>query len=418
MANLESPEWLGEVPGHWQLVPLKTAFARVKRAAQLDQGIVTAFRDGEVTLRSNRRADGYTEADDYSSYQSIYPGDLAIHSMDSFAGAIGVSDSFGICSPVLSVCVPKNANDARYMAYQLRLMSTRGWIEALSRSVRERTSEFRWAEAGRQTVAVPPVEEQKEIADFLDRELQDIDVLIGKQESLIAGLFERRTSLVSTVTLTGTRGKCASNSKPIDWLPPVPDHWRVAPLWSMFRRVKTTGHPDLDLLALYREHGVLPKASRNDNHNVESEDLSSYQLVKQGDLVVNKMKAWQGSISLSALEGIISPAYFVYRPHHEQNSRYFHYLLRSAPYVAEYNKISKGVRIGQWDLEPQLFRSLPVLVPTDQEQKEIVAFLDSELEKNTFLMDQCKGLVALLKERKEALVSAAVTGKINVRGKS
>jgi type I restriction enzyme, S subunit len=189
--------WLGKIPETWQVAPLKAAFERVKRKPQDGAGIVTAFRDGQVTLRTNRRSDGFTEADDYSGYQGILPGDFAIHTMDAFAGAIGVSDSQGMCSPVLSVCVAKGQNDPRFMAYQLRLMAQRGWIEALSRSVRERTSEFRWAEAGSQKVALPPIEEQKAIADFLDRELKQIDILLEKQNNLTNLLNERRRSLVS-----------------------------------------------------------------------------------------------------------------------------------------------------------------------------------------------------------------------------
>jgi type I restriction enzyme S subunit len=266
-------------------------------------------------------------------------------------------------------------------------------------------------------IVVPPNEEQKAIADFLDTELSNIDQLITKQESLIEGLFERRASLISKIVVNGVRGPESAKKQAVRWLPDVPEHWQVVPLWSLFRREKTTGHPEMELLSLYREHGVLPKASRDDNHNVESDDLSNYQVVHQGDLVVNKMKAWQGSISFSSIQGISSTAYYVYRPYHDHNSKYFHYLLRSAPYIAEYNKMSKGVRIGQWDLEPQLFRTLPVLVPTELEQREIVDFLDAELEKNTFLMSQSSQLVVLLKERRDALISAAVTGRIDVRGK-
>ena len=422
MDNLQYTDdnWLGDTPPQWPILPAKSLFSNpVERNQSDDIHLTPAQKYGVLPqsdymeITGNRVVLNLSGAD---NMRHVEPGDYVSH-LRSFQGGFEYSPFRGKISSAYTVFRPKRPLEPRFFKY---LFKSGRYVQGLATTTEQLRDgqSIRYEQFALLRLPYPPLEEQKAIADFLDRELQAIDVLIGKQESLIAGLFERRASLVSTVTLNGVRGKCSSISKPIDWLPPVPAHWQIAPLWSMFRRVKTTGHADLELLALYREHGVLPKASRDDNHNVESDDLSSYQLVKKGDLVVNKMKAWQGSISLSPLEGIISPAYFVYRPHHDQNSRYFHYLLRSAPYVAQYNKISKGVRIGQWDLEPQLFRVLTLLVPTREEQNEIVALLDAELEKNTFLMDKCKRLVELLKERREALVSAAVTGKIEVRGKN
>lgn len=405
-------QWLGKIPEHWELSKIGHCFKhRNQTVSDKEFQPLSVTKNGVLP-----QLETAAKSDNSDGRKLIRKGDFVINQRSDRKGSGGVSPFDGSCSVIYTVLEPLKY-EPRYAHHLFRSVAFQEEFYRWGTGIVDDLWSTRYSLMRQIVCPVPPIEEQKAIADFLDRELRNIDVLIGKKESLIATLFERRISLVSTATLNGIR-KCVSAHKSIDWLPPLPSHWRVAPLWSMFRRVKKTGRPDLELLALYREHGVLPKASRDDNHNVESEDLSSYQLVKKGDLVVNKMKAWQGSISLSALEGIISPAYFVYRPHHEQNSRYFHYLLRSAPYIAEYNKISKGVRIGQWDLEPQLFRSIPVLVPTHEEQDEIVAYLDSQLKKNTYLMDRCKESVELLKERREALVSAAVTGNIDIRGKN
>ena len=154
---------------------------------------------------------------------------------------------------------------------------------------------------------------------------------------------------------------------------------------------------------------MVPKASRDDNHNVESEDLSSYQLVRVGDMVMNKMKAWQGSIALSDFQGIVSPAYFVYGPTHEFSRKYFHYLMRSAPYIGEYNRISKGVRIGQWDLDPTYFRTTQLVVPPVEEQQEIADFLDRETAKIDKLIAKQEQLITTLGERREEVVSRLST---------
>ena len=138
----------------------------------------------------------------------------------------------------------------------------------------------------------------------------------------------------------------------VEWLGEVPRHWALRPLCALFRRLKRTDFPDEQLLSVYRDFGVVSKDSRDDNFNKASDDLSAYQLVEPGDLVINKMKAWQGSVAVSNLRGIVSPAYFTYFATHTECSRYLHYLMRSLPYIACYQTMSKGIRINQWDLEP------------------------------------------------------------------
>lgn len=204
----------------------------------------------------------------------------------------------------------------------------------------------------------------------------------------------------------------------------VPSHWLVTPFWSLFRKVKLTGYPDEELLSVYRDHGVIPKSSRDDNRNVESEDLSGYQLVEPDWLVTNKMKAWQGSIAISNYRGIVSPAYFVYRPLHKQRSDYLHHLLRSSLYIAIYNRISKGVRIGQWDLEHEALRTVPIALPPIDEQKGIVSLLNREVKKIDDLIRESGGLKSAMNaedgtlqkyllEKKSAFITACVTGQIS-----
>lgn len=201
----------------------------------------------------------------------------------------------------------------------------------------------------------------------------------------------------------------------IDWLGEVPGHWTLKPLWTLFRRVKRTGYEDEQLLSVYRDHGVVPTASRDDNFNNPSDDLSGYQLVSPGDLVINKMKAWQGSVSISEHRGIVSPAYFVFQPLHRENGRYLNYLMRSLRYITGYLSASKGIRIGQWDLEPQPHSRMPVVLPPQNEQERIAEFLNSETRKVDALVAEQQGLIQLLKEKRQAIISHAVTKGLNPR---
>ena len=199
----------------------------------------------------------------------------------------------------------------------------------------------------------------------------------------------------------------------VDWLGEIPATWQVKPFWTLFRREKSTGHPDEELLSVYRDYGVIPKSSRDDNGNVESEDLNSYQLVEPNDLVMNKMKAWQGSIAVSDIRGIVSPAYFVFKPRHEAHGPFLHHLLRSKKYIGEYNRLSKGIRVGQWDLEPTAFRTTPIVLPPLEEQVAIADFLERETAQIDALIEKQKLLIGTVAERRQSVISNAVTKGID-----
>ena len=202
-----------------------------------------------------------------------------------------------------------------------------------------------------------------------------------------------------------------------EWQDDVPNDWKSMALGRIFRRVKRSGFLDEELLSVYRDYGVIPKASRDDNFNKASEDLSPYQLVRPGDLVMNKMKAWQGSIAISEYRGIVSPAYFVYeswrRDDHIFDSRYIHFLLRSPSYIAQYLRRSKGIRVNQWDLDPEAFERIEILLPSLTEQTQIAKFLDYETAKIDALIKKQQQLIALLKEKRQAVISHAVTKGLN-----
>jgi len=197
------------------------------------------------------------------------------------------------------------------------------------------------------------------------------------------------------------------------WLGRIPENWVSIPFGVLFRRTKRIGYADEELLSVYRDYGVIRKSDRDDNFNKASEDLSAYQLVEPGDLAMNKMKAWQGSLGISAHRGIVSPAYFVFAPRQEFHPQFLHHLLRSPPYAAGYMTISKGIRINQWDVDPDHLSTLPVLFPSVDEQTAIAAFLDRETAKIDALVAEQERLIALLREKRQAVISHAVTKGLN-----
>lgn len=200
--------WLPEIPEHWEIKRAKNLFKKEQRPVQEGDEIVTCFRDGEVTLRKNRRISGFTEATDYSHYQHICKGDLVIHQMDAFAGSSGVSDSDGMGTPVLSVCTSKlEVIDNYYYAYVLRLMGKNGFILSLYRGIRERSSDFRFDTFVKQWLPVPPLSEQRAIVSYITERTSKIDTLIEKLTKEIECVKEYKQRLISDV-VTGQVKVC------------------------------------------------------------------------------------------------------------------------------------------------------------------------------------------------------------------
>ena len=194
-------EWIGEVPEHWEISRAKSLFKKESRPISDEDGIVTAFRDGQVTLRGNRRTTGFTIALHEHGYQGIRKGDLVIHAMDAFAGAVGVSESDGKVSPVYSVYSPLEPRKIHnpYYGFLIRQMAVSGFITSFAKGIRERSTEFRHREFSPLSLTVPPLSEQKTIATYLDTKTAQIDQIIQTINTQIEKLKELRKTLINDV---------------------------------------------------------------------------------------------------------------------------------------------------------------------------------------------------------------------------
>lgn len=264
-------------------------------------------------------------------------------------------------------------------------------------------------------VCQPPLSEQKRIADFLDAKCADIDQIRADIEKQIEILTDYKKSVITEAVTKGLDPKAKMKDSGIEWIGKIPEHWGVDKLkfHLKFRGTKNPG--DTIVLSLYRELGVVPKDSRDDNHNKTSEDTSNYRFVRIGDFVINKMKAWQGSVAVSDYEGIVSPAYYVYGFSDDLIfKRYFHYLLRDKSYATEFKRLSGGIRVGQWDLPRESLENTLILLPPISEQKNIAAYLDEKCSEIDATIAEKQKQLETLEEYKKSLIFEYVTGKKEV----
>ena len=189
-----------------------------------------------------------------------------------------------------------------------------------------------------------------------------------------------------------------------------PDRWRNVPLWAMFDRVKDVGHPSEEMLSVYREYGVIKKESRDDNTNQTAENRDIYQLIDDGWLVVNRMKAWQGSVGISPLRGIVSGHYICFRPRHHEDPRFLNWLLRSGVYTLEYSRMSRGVRPGQIEIDNDELHGLRIALAPLDEQRRIADFLDAEMARIDRIVGLRRQQAELARSRFAQIVDGVVAG--------
>ncbi|MDQ8034786.1 MAG: restriction endonuclease subunit S, partial [Bordetella sp.] len=266
---------------------------------------------------------------------------------------------------------------------------------------------------------VPPISEQDAIATFLDRETTRIDALIDEQEKLIALLAEKRQATISHAVTRGLDPDAPMKDSGVAWLGAVPAHWEVVRLGALLRQVDEPGNDELPVLSVSIHDGVSDKEldeKEMDRKVSRSEDRSKYKAVLPGDLTYNMMRAWQGGFGAVTVAGMVSPAYVVARPLRSLLTTHLELLLRTAGAVTEMKRHSRGVTDFRLRLYWDEFKTIAVALPPEDEQVRIAAFLCEEVNKFEDLGNQAERAIALLKERRSALIAAAVTGQIDVRG--
>lgn len=418
--------WLGPIPRHWQVRRLKFLFDLMRRPVRDDDEIVTAFRDGQVTLRTKRRRDGFTNALQEIGYQGVRDGDLVIHAMDAFAGAIGVSDSDGKSTPVYSVCSPRgDVADSHYYAHLLRHMALGGFINSLAKGIRERSTDFRWSDAGPLFLPLPPLLEQRSIIAFLDRETAKIDALIAEQEKLLTLLAEKRQATISHAVTRGLDPDVPMKDSGVAWLGEVPAHWEVVPFkycvhfqegpGIMADDFRDEGVPLLRVSGVRTHWATLEGCNYLDPEKVQAR--WSHFKVEEGDLLISASASmgtvcevgpeaagsvpYTGIIRLKAIDGMMV-------------KNFVRHVVVSGLFLTQIDLLKAGATIQHFG--PTHLSQMDVARPPEREQQEIAACLDAALADLAELQREAGAAIELLLERRSALIAAAVTGQIDVRG--
>lgn len=267
-------------------------------------------------------------------------------------------------------------------------------------------------------IALPPLPEQRAIAAFLDRETAKIDDLIAEQQRLIALLTEKRQAVISHAVTKGLNPDVPMKDSGVEWLGEVPEHWKISQSRRLFALRNDRAKPDDQQLTASQKYGII---YQKDFMEIEGQRV--VQVIHGADILkhvevndfVISMRSFQGGIEWSNLSGSISSAYVMLIPSNEIFSGFFKYLFKSRSYIQALQSTSNLVRDGQ-ALRYDNFVLIDLPILPIEEQILIAEFLDKETSFIDTLISEAQQAVVLLQERRSALISAAVTGKIDVRG--
>lgn len=419
--------WLGDIPAHWALERAKWLFQKMDRPVRPNDDVVTCFRDGMVTLRKNRRISGFTESLKEIGYQGVRKGDLVIHAMDAFAGAIGVSDSDGKCTPVYSVCQPKDDINPYYYAHIVREMSRSQWIAALAKGIRERSTDFRFDGFASQVVAIPSIEEQAAIVRFLAHVDRRISRFISTKRRLIALLNEQKQTIVQQAVTRGLNPEVRLKPSSVSWLGDVPEHWEVVSLRYLATKFGS-GITPRGGAQVYQTTGVPFLRSQNvhfDGLHLDSVAYISRDLheqlsgthVKPSDVLLNITGASIGrtcAVPFTFSEGNVNQHVCIIRPRQNRILPEFLAAYLGTPIVQTEIRVTQN-GASREGLTLQDIRDLKVLLPPLEQQQLLCSWINGQTTALLTAVRRIEREIDLIREYRTRLIADVVTGKLDVR---
>ena len=422
-------KWLGDVPAHWKLKRLK-ALASV-RLSNVDK----KSEEGQVPVRLCNYVDVYyndfiTAEIEFMNATAtpgqvrrfrLRTGDVLVtkdsEAWNDIAVPAVVTDELAdvVCGYHLALIKPQPDLDGRFLAREFSAIGVRDQFHLAANGI----TRFGLGGDAIRTglLPVPPIEEQQAIVDFLDRETEKIDALVAKKERLIELLQEKRTALITRVVTRGLDPNVPMKDSGVEWLGEIPAHWDVVRSKALFIQRKEKALHDDQQLTASQQYGVIPQSKfaelegRQVVKVITGADILKH--VEPNDFVIS-MRSFQGGLEHSKYRGSISSAYVAVCPSNRADVGYFSHLFKSTAYVQAIQSTSDLVRDGQ-ALRFGNFAQVPLPLAPSQEQKEITSYLDERIDRLDRLVGETGTAIRLLKEYRTALISASVTGKIDVR---
>lgn len=416
--------WIGQVPEHWEIVPTRSflRLSSVVVGSQWDSTPLLSLTKEGLILRDIASGVGKYPAS-FDSYQLVEKDDLVfcLFDMDETPRTVALCTTRGMVTGAYTRFVVNQAvANSRFLTWYYISIDDGKRFKPLYSGLRKVIQKPRFLSA---KAALPPLHEQRAIADFLDRETAKIDTLIAKQQGLVDLLKERRDSIVVRRAFGVTDGErplpkfIGRHLAVEDLLKGIPSHWEIIRFKACLLRLDVR-NADLahSMLSLTNKGTVVPRDALR--QEPDEANLPRYLVAQRGQLVLNPMWLTGGAIGVAGISGAVSPDYRVFETRGHHLGRYLHYVLRTPPYFDQYLLYTRAQTTFDRRVQQPVLDNLPLPVPPLPEQSAIADHLDRETSRINTLIAKAEHHMTLAKERRAALVTAAVTGQIDVAGEA
>lgn len=397
--------WVGKIPEHWNILRGKNVLTLLERPVQQSDDIITCFRDGEVTLRKNRREEGFTVSMKEIGYQGVEEGDLVVHGMDGFAGAIGVSDSRGKATPVLNVMDSKE--NKRYLMYYLRAAAYKDVFMSLSTGIRVRSCDLRWNKISVFPFLIPDIDEQDFIVTYIDIQVKRIDDIISEAKASIEEYKSWKASVIFEAVTKGLNPNVEMKDSGVEWIGQMPTHWLLSRVKNEAKNLDYLREPISaenrdNKLGLYDYYGASGVIDKIDDYNVDDTVL----LIGE-DGANLRMRNLPLVYRVSGKFWVNNHAHIL-KVNGQNNYSYMAYLLEAGDYTT-YITGAAQPKLSQFNL-----MRFPIPIAPRQEQDAIVEYLNKKTGEIESLIEEKESLIVDLEAYKKSLIFEVVTGKRRV----
>jgi len=417
------------MPSHWKVSPLKSLASGEDKTLFIDgdwietrhlskEGVryLTTGNIGEGCYKE--QGAGYISPATFEELRctEVLPGDLLISRLNLPIGRCCVVPDLGtkvVVAVDVVICRLNARVDKQFLKFRLSALDYFHETELLaSGATMQRISR---TELGNIRLALPPLSEQRTIAAALDREATRIDALIAKKTKFIELLTQKRQVLITNAVTRGLDPKVKMRDSGVDWIGKIPSHWTILTAKRLFsERDERSETGQEELMTVSHITGVTPRSEKNVNM-FEAETTEGYKRCHVGDLVINTLWAWMGAMGVSRQVGIVSPAYNVYTPTGRLEPEFIDLIVRLPLFAKEVTRFSKGIWSSRLRLYPEGFFEVRFAVPPLEEQRAIASYIGIKIGRINELLGKTQQSIDLLLRRRSALITAAVTGQIDLR---
>lgn len=403
-------KWIGEIPSHWKTTKLKHIIVKLYREKRPNSELLVCSNKGKVIKKGDSKIGLVADNDDI--YQGVCKGDLLIHGMDTWHGAIAISNFDGMCTPVVHVCDSKQ--NKTYIALYLQFMAISKVFKLISNGVRQNTSDFRsWDKVGAIPIMVPPLHEQQVIVDYLKDKTLKIEQYVSVRNRERELLDSLKQSEIANIVTKGLNPNVKMKDSGIPWIGEIPEHWEVKRWGNAFKENKDINSNLENTTAFQFNYGSLVKKKREYKEEEDAETYAKYTILKPKDIVINGLNLNYDFVSqrvaISDDNGIITSAYISMHPRNNVEAQYFCYLFKTMDAMKLFHGMGTGIRL---TLSFAELKKQYIPIPPLSEQQAIVAYIDEKLQKIDQYMTDLQREIDYLKEFKQRLISDAVTGQL------